>query len=117
MLQILEDRHPELSIEKIYGVPGSLDAEKIKQCQHEFDRFLNYIWCICFAYLDLKTLTRDEVICVGRYIKLIVRNPPLVAYCESRGYNRIITVARRMRYEFASATRTPPNNSLEPTAG
>jgi hypothetical protein len=116
MLEILEGRHSDVSINDIYGGRRGLDDKKRKEYQHEFDRFLNYIWCLCFAYLDLKTLTKREIICVGRYIKLIARSSSLVTYCEGHGYERIITVAGRLGYEIAPDVKTPPNKSLEPAA-
>lgn len=104
MLKILEKRHPTISIDGIYGNEKPLNSEARAEYQHEFDRFLNYIWCLCFAYLNLKTLTNREIVCIGRYLSLIIQHPSLVTYCEDHGYRRIIIVAEKLGYEKAFNT-------------
>ncbi len=104
MLELLEGRHPEVSIDEIYDAGSRLDSKMRAKYQHEFDRFLNFIWCLCFAYLNLKTLTSREIVCVGRYLYLIKKHPALVAYCNDHGYTRIITVADILGYEKAYNT-------------
>ena len=99
ILKILEKRHATLTIEKIFNDGSDLAEAERNECRQEFDRFLNYIWCLCFAYLNLGTLTTREIVCIGRYLKLITEDPLLVSYCEGHGYTRIITVARRLKEE------------------
>jgi hypothetical protein len=97
MLTILEDRHPEVSVYEIYDPEGGLDEAKRKAYQQEMDSFLNFIWCLCFAYLELRTLTDRNILCVGRYLDIISGNPLLRDYCLTHGYTAIVSAAERVR--------------------
>ena len=97
MLTILEGRHPEVSVYGIYDPDSGLDDAKRKAYQQEMDSFLNFIWCLCFAYLELRTLTDRNILCVGRYLDIINRNPLLRDYCLNNGYTAIVAAAERVR--------------------
>ena len=97
MLTVLEDRHPDVNVCDIYVGGGRLDKAGQKARQQEMDRFLNFIWCLCFAYLDLRTLTDRNILCVGRYLDIINRDPLLREYCLTNGYSAIIEAAEKVR--------------------
>ena len=97
MLTILEGRHPRVTVDEIYDAGGSLyDAER-DAYQQDMDGFLNFIWCLCFAYLELRTLTDRNILCVGRYLDIINGTPLLRDYCLNHGYSAIIVAAEKVR--------------------
>ena len=104
MLTILEDRHPQIKVEEIYEEGSRLYQAERDAYQQEMDRFLNFIWCLCFAYLELKTLTDRNILCVGRYLDIINGHPSLRRYCFGHGYSAIIKAAERVRRPRLSVT-------------
>jgi hypothetical protein len=97
MLTILEGRHPEISVYEIYDPGSGLDEARRHAYQQEMDSFLNFIWCLCFAYLELRTLTDRNILCVGRYLDIVNGNPLLRDYCLTHGYTAIVEAAERVR--------------------
>ena len=100
MLKILEGRHPLVTISQVFDVNSVLNKEEQNNYQQRFDKFLDFLWVFCFAYLNLKTLSDREIASIGRYLWQTVQYPVLVEYCKDHGYGRVITVASRLGYSL-----------------
>lgn len=61
MIKIIEERHPTLTVNDIFDSESPLDEEKRKNYKQRFDKFFNFLWRLCYAYLEVKTLSRKEV--------------------------------------------------------
>ncbi|MFH1851166.1 MAG: hypothetical protein ABIA75_02365 [Candidatus Neomarinimicrobiota bacterium] len=96
-VQILEERHPTLKVNDIFDSKSTLDEEKRNDCKQRFDKLLNFLWQLCYAYLEVKTLSRKEVEGFGWYFHRISRFPALVDYCENNGFEDINVVTRKLR--------------------
>jgi len=90
MVLILEERHPSVSINDIFGNDSKLEKSIKNEYQQNFDKFLNFLWRLCYAYTDLKTLDKKELVSIGWYLRCISENILLFEYCSSNGYKRII---------------------------
>ena len=97
MLTVLEGRHPDVTVRDIYSGDGRLDAAGRNVWRQDMDRFLNFIWCLCFAYLELRTLTDRNILCVGRYLDLINGDEQLREYCLTHGYTAVVEAGERVR--------------------
>ena len=119
MVKILEDRHPTITVGRLYDAGSGLETTERKAYQQKFDLLLNFLWRLCFAHLVLKTLSKREIVCVGWYLRRIAQHPSLVDYCNSHGYNDIVTVIERQGYPMKArdTSAPPPNKSSEPAAG
>jgi len=94
MVKILENRHQKFTVNQLFSdTIGSNDDEK-KEYQQKFDKLLNFLWRFCYAYTDLKTLGKNELTSIGWYLRCISNNQPLLYYCQTNGYRRIIKVIK-----------------------
>jgi hypothetical protein len=109
MLKILEDRHPTVTINQIFSSNSKLNGVEQKDYQQRFDRLLDFLWQLCFAYLNLKTLSKHEIVVIGWHLNRVVQYPSLVNYCENHGFGRIITVAKKLGYSEEPEVDATPN--------
>jgi hypothetical protein len=122
MLTILEGRHQRVTLDELYDEGGRLyDAER-QAYQQDMDSFLNFIWCLCFAYLELRSLTDRNILCVGRYLDIINGHGRMREYCLGHGYSAIIKAARRVRRDRLSVAVVAerlllPESEVGETAG
>lgn len=99
-IKILEERHPTLKVNDIFDSESTLDEEKRKDYRQRFDKLLNFLWRLCYAYLEVKTLSRKEVEGFGWYFWRISRIPSLVDYCENNGFEDINVVTKKLRLDI-----------------
>src|SRR5215831_8609008 len=88
-ITILENRHPELTISAIFAPEAettALDSRTRQQYLQKFDKLLNLLWRLCYAFLETKTISIKELDGFGWYLWKISKNPALVAYCEENGF-------------------------------
>jgi hypothetical protein len=98
IITILEGRHPNVTIKHIVDYHSALNVVERNRYLQKLDRFLNLLWRFCFAHLDLKTLSKREMVSIGWYLRLIAKSPILVDYCQNYGYSRIVTVMKKLGY-------------------
>jgi hypothetical protein len=96
VIRILEDRHPSLTMAQIFDADSQLDYEKRAEYEQKFDKLFNFLWRLCYAYLEVKTLSSKEVEGFGWYFWLISKFPAVVDYCENNGYEDINIVTRKL---------------------
>jgi hypothetical protein len=96
---ILEDRHPTITVADVFSDDDSLDLPKRAEYRQKFDKLLNFLWRLCYAYSTLKTISRAEVEGFGWYFWRLSRVPVLVAYCENNGYEGINNVVRELKLD------------------
>lgn len=87
-IKILEDRHNSISLEDVF--------EGNKDYLHKFDKLLNLLDRIAYATVYQKTLSIDEVVNFGWYLKKIKNKPLLVDYCNNNGFSDIIKLAEKI---------------------
>ena len=96
VIRILEDRHPNLTMPQIFDADSQLDYEKRGEYEQKFDKLFNFLWRLCYAYLEVKTLSSKEVEGFGWYFWRISKFPAVVDYCENNGYEDINIVTRKL---------------------
>ena len=99
VITILEERHPTISVSSLFGDDSNLDYKKRLEYTQKFDKLLNFLWRLCYAYLTLKTISRREVEGFGWYLWRISKMPALIDYCEDNGFEDINTVTRKLRLD------------------
>ena len=100
IIKILEDRHPTLTVNDIFDSESQFDEEKREEYKQKFDKLLNFLWRLCYAYLEVNTISRKEVEGFGWYFWRISRFPSLVDYCENNGFDDINTVTKKLRLDI-----------------
>jgi soluble cytochrome b562 len=95
-IKILEDRHPEITIDTLYGAKADLSASKTKEYRHKFDKLLNHFDRIAYATLQRKTLSIEEAANFGWYVGLISSNDALKDYCQQEGFSDIILLLQEI---------------------
>jgi hypothetical protein len=96
VLRILEDRHPSMTVAQIFDDDSQLDDEKRGEYRQKFDKLLNLLWRLCYAYMEVRTLSEKEVEGFGWYFWRVSNFPTLVEYCENNGFEDINTVTRKL---------------------
>jgi len=81
---------------QIFDADSQLDYEKRAEYEQKFDKLFNFLWRLCYAYLEVKTLSSKEVEGFGWYFWLISKFPAVVDYCENNGYEDINIVTRKL---------------------
>jgi hypothetical protein len=99
VITILEDRHPTISVLSVFGDDSNLDQETRQIYKQKFDKLLNFLWRLCYAYLTLKTISSKEVEGFGWYLWRISKIPSLIDYCENNGFEDINTVTKSLRID------------------
>ena len=96
MVKMLDERHSEVTVPALFD--GSvLDMEKKNEYLQKMEKLLNFLWRICFAYLETKTISKKEVEGWGWYFWRIAHYPVLMKYCED-GYEEIIITIKKLGY-------------------
>jgi hypothetical protein len=90
---ILYGKHPEYSVADFLKAAEGRDEKKIDTTLlMKFEKYLNFLWRICYAHLKLHTLSRDDMNAFGAYLRKIRAIPALYEYCYWEGYREITTV-------------------------
>lgn len=97
---ILEDRHPVVTLSMIFDEDSNVDAQKRTEYKQKCDKLFNFLWRICYAYDQVKTLSRKEVEGFGWYFWRISKCPAVVDYCENNGYEDINTVTKKLKLDL-----------------
>ena len=97
---ILEDRHPVVTLSMIFDEDSNFDPQKRTEYKQKCDKLFNFLWRICYAYDQVKTLSRKEVEGFGWYFWRISKFPAVVDYCENNGYEDINTVTKKLELEL-----------------
>jgi len=95
-IKILENRHPEITVDTLYGMKADLSASKTKEYRHKFDKLLNHFDRIAYATLQRKTLSIEEAANFGWYVGLISSNVGLKDYCQQEGFLDIIILLQEI---------------------
>jgi len=99
VITILEERHPTIKVQDIFGNGGTLDEVKRAEYVQKFDKFLGFLWRLSYAHLTLKTISSAEVEAFGWYYWRIAQMPTLVDYCENFGFGDINLVTKKLRLD------------------
>jgi hypothetical protein len=97
VVMILEDRHVDITVSQIFDDGSKLDEVKQKEYLQKFDKLLNLLWRLCYAYLETKTISRKEIEGFGWYLLCISEYPSMVKYCDENGYEDINIVLNRLK--------------------
>jgi hypothetical protein len=97
VVRILEDRHPVVNLSMIFDETSEFDPEKRAYYKQKCDKMFNFLWRLCYAYDQVKTLSRKEVEGFGWYFWRISKFPAVVDYLENNGYEDINTVTRKLK--------------------
>ena len=97
---ILEDRHPSIKIADIYESSSKLDDATRTEYVQKFDKLLNFLWRLCYAYLAVKTFSKKEIAGFSWYFLRISENPVLTDYCKKNGYKEINDVIEKLQPEL-----------------
>ena len=87
-IKILEERHQSISLEEVF--------EGNKDYLQKFDELFNFLDRIAYATVYQKTLSIDEVVNFGWYLRKIKNKPLLVDYCNNNGFSDIIKLAEKI---------------------
>src|SRR5437660_1075066 len=98
-ITILEDRHPIITVDKIFGDSVELDDGARAAYKQKFDKLLGFLWRLCYAYRTMKTLSSKEVEAFGWYYWRVSRFPSLVDYCQEYGFSDIIAVITELKFD------------------
>jgi hypothetical protein len=98
-ITILEDRHPTITVNKVFGDDSDLDESTRAAYKQKFDKLLGFLWRLCYAYRTMKTLSSTEVEAFGWYYWRVSRFPSLVDYCQEYGFSDIITVITELKLD------------------
>jgi hypothetical protein len=98
VVTILEGRHPTITATDIFD-GKSVDPGKQREYQQKFDKLLNFLWRICYAYETLRTISDTEVEGFGAYFWRISKIPVVVDYCEHNGFAEINAVTRKLKLD------------------
>src|ERR1043165_2899693 len=90
-VKILEGRHADITISRIFD-EDDFDRVKKNEYLQKMDKLLNFLWRLCYAYLETKTISPKEVEGFGWYFWRIAQFPSLVKYCEENGFEEITMV-------------------------
>lgn len=97
LVTILEDRHASVTINQIFGSDSKLGEDAQKAWLQRFDKLFNFLWRLCYAYLETKTLSLKEIEAFGWYFYRISDSPLLVEYCGNYGFDEINTVIKQLK--------------------
>jgi hypothetical protein len=113
-VKILEDRHTSITIPQLFDANSEFDEAKKKEYIQKFDKLFNFLWRLCYAYLETKTISQKEIEAFGWYLWRIAQYPSVVDYCENCGFEEITMVINRLDYikEISNLPESPPNKAL-----
>lgn len=110
-IKILEGRHPEITVDTLYGSKADLSASKTKEHRHKLDKLLNHFDRIAYATLQRKTLSIEEAANFGWYVGLICSDDNLRDYCQQEGFSDIILLLQEI--DKHNKKREKPSKVLE----
>ena len=84
----------------IFDEDGDFDSQKRTEYKQKCDNLFNFLWQLCYAYDQVKTLSRKEVEGFGWYFWRISKFPAVVDYCENNGYEDINTVTKKLKLDL-----------------
>lgn len=97
VMKIMENRHPNISVKTLYE---NFDQKKELQeywgYYQKFDKLLNFLDRIAYAYFNAKTLSIEEVLSFGWYLDKISENSYLLKYCKENGFNDILELSKEI---------------------
>lgn len=97
MVKMLNERHSEVTVPALFN--GSVsDIGKKNEYLRKMDKLLDFLWRICFAYLETKTISKKEVEGWGWYFWRIAHYPVLMEYCDDDGYEEINITIKKLGY-------------------
>lgn len=99
VVRILEDRHETVTIHEVFNEESNLTPEVRRAYQQKFDKLFNFLWRLCYAYSEVRTLSAKEVEGFGWYFWRISKSPVLVEYCKENGYQDINQVTEKLRLD------------------
>jgi hypothetical protein len=100
VVRILEDRHPVVTLSMIFDETSEFESQKRTEYKQKCDKMFNFLWRLCYAYDQVKTLSRKEVEGFGWYFWRISKFPAVVAYLEDNGYEDINTVTKKLKLDL-----------------
>jgi hypothetical protein len=102
---ILEERHSTITVDQVFSLDSMLDDAKRKEYAQKFDKLLNFLWRLCYARLETKTLSLKEVEAFGWYLWRISESEVLREYCENNGFDEIVIVIKELKPIWAEYDR------------
>ena len=90
---VLEGWNSAVTIDDVFSGMSRLSPEGRMKYRAHFDRFFNLLWCVSYAYLELKTITWKEVGGFGWYLWRVQTTPALADYCRDNGFSEVLTAA------------------------
>jgi len=125
MIKILEGRHKSATIPALFAADAALEDIERQDYMQKLDKLLNFLWRLCYAYLETRTITQKELEGFGWYFWRIASFPVLLAYCKENGFEEIPTVIDKLDYvaelqeeseQMANKTSDATSESLSGTA-
>lgn len=81
---ILYGKHPNHTVADFLKAARSEGREEVDTVLlMKFEKYLNFLWRICYAHLALRTLREKDMCAFGAYLRQIGQNRPLYDYCKS----------------------------------
>jgi hypothetical protein len=105
VVMILEGRHSGVTTDQIFDAASELDASMRQQYLQKFDKFLDFLWRLCFACLETKTLSLKEIEAFGWWLWRISDNSVLFDYCDNYGFEEIVMVIKKLQPVWAESDR------------
>jgi hypothetical protein len=102
--KILEGRHPSVSLDDLFPHPPSKISSDLQEKRHDFDRLLNFFHGLAYSVLVVRSLTVSETSLFGWYIQRICAHPGLRSYCETNGFETIVTLGCKAKLWYEGAT-------------
>ncbi len=99
VVQILEGRHPEMTLARLLSDADDVDPKQRDKYLHMLDKFLNLFDRLQYSVFELKTLSLKELEPIGWYLSIVCNSEPLKKYCEEFGYHDVIRLAEEADLE------------------
>jgi hypothetical protein len=71
-------------------------AEEMTKCM-AIDNYLNFLWRIAYAHLELDTIALNDMDAFGYYFYLISKHEKLMEYCVDEGFEEIIDAIEKLK--------------------
>ncbi len=95
-IKILENRHSEINIKTLYENFDQKNILQYSEYYQKFDKLLNFLDLMAYAYFNAKTLSLEEVSNFGWYLDKISENSYLSEYCKENGFNDILELSKEI---------------------
>lgn len=97
---IIYGKHPDIKVKDFinayYKERKEID-DKSSNLIIKFEKYLNFLWRISYANVELGTLTKKDLLSFGAYLSAIEEHPQLRQYCLDEGYEEIIKAAKKIK--------------------